>query len=161
MKTPIKTKTVIGRAEQVRFPQLDGKKVYARIDSGARTSAIWGSANIDDQNVLWVSFFGHMDKNYSFNKFGKQAVTSSNGHIDVRFTVKLSVVLSGRKIRATFTIANRQTQVYPVLIGRNVLRGKFIVDVQKGKALIQSEKKKIAYLEVLAKAEDYDESEAV
>jgi hypothetical protein len=31
-------------------------------------------------------------------------------------------------------------QVYPVLIGRNVLRGKFIVDVKRGKPLIHQER---------------------
>ena len=35
---------------------------------------------------------------------------------------------------ATFTLADRSTQVYPVLIGRATLNGKFIVDVQKGVA---------------------------
>ena len=53
----------------------------------------------------------------------------------------------GRRIRATFTIANRQTQVYPVLIGRNVLRGKFIIDVKLGKVLSLAEKKRIAILQ--------------
>lgn len=150
MKYTKKTKRIIGRAEQVRFPQLEDKIVHARIDSGARTSAIWGSAVIDDQDVLNVSFFGNYTIEHSFKDYGKQAVASSNGQVDVRFTVKLIVVIDNRRIRATFTIANRQTQVYPVLIGRNVLCGKFIVDVQKGRTLRKLEKKRISDLNRLA-----------
>lgn len=149
--TEEKTKKVIGRAEVVKFPDLDDRKVHARIDSGARTSAIWGTARVDDGQLV-VSFFGE-DNEYRFNDYGKQAVSSSNGHIDLRYTVKLTVVLAGRKVKATFTIANRQTQVYAVLIGRNVLRGKFIVDVKLGKVMKAEEKARISHLKSLVEKE--------
>ena len=57
------------------------------------------------------------------------------------------VVVKGKKIRATFTIANRASQVYPVLIGRNILRGKFVVDVKKGKKLASLERQRITQLQ--------------
>jgi hypothetical protein len=149
--TEEKTKKVIGRAEVVKFPDLDDRKVHARIDSGARTSAIWGTAHVDDGQLV-VSFFGE-DNEYRFNDYGKQAVSSSNGHVDLRYTVKLTVVLAGRKVKATFTIANRQTQVYAVLIGRNVLRGKFVVDVKLGKVMKSEEKARISHLKSLVEKE--------
>ena len=148
-----KTVKVIGRAEIVRFPLLGDHKVHARIDSGARTSAIWGSASVKD-SVLHVFFFGDESNEYTFETFGRQAVASSNGHIDKRYTIKMPVVLKGKRIFATFTIANRSTQVYPVLIGRNVLRGKFIVDVTLGKTLSSKEQSKIKDLEKLVEEED-------
>jgi hypothetical protein len=43
---------------------------------------------------------------------------------------------------ATFTLADRSSQVYPVLIGRATLRGKFIVDVQMGSPLREEEEKR-------------------
>ena len=52
-----------------------------------------------------------------------------------RYKVKLRVILDNRVINATFTLADRSSQVYPVLVGRNILRGKFIVDVHKGSPL--------------------------
>ena len=51
-------------------------------------------------------------------------------------------MIKKRRIRAHFTIANRRTQVYPVLIGRNVLYGKFVVDVAKGTPLIEAERQR-------------------
>lgn len=140
-------KKVIGRAEIVRFPELDEMTVHARIDSGARTSAIWGDAKINSDNNLEVVFCGNNSKVYTFNEYDRLAVATSTGHIDKRFTVRLLVVIKGKKIRATFTIANRASQVYPVLIGRNVLRGKFIVDVKVGKTLKVAEKKRINSLQ--------------
>ena len=146
--THVDTKKTIGRSEIVRFPVLDEQKVHARIDSGARTSAIWGSAYQQD-GVLYVTFFGSDGTPYTFDDFGRQAVASSNGHIDKRYTIKMPVVLKGRRILATFTIADRSSQVYPVLIGRNVLRGKFVVDVTLGKTLDLKEKEKIRALNTL------------
>ncbi len=148
-----KPKKTIGRAERLIFPELDAIEVHARIDSGARTSAIWGSASVTAEGVLVVNFFGDTTKSYTFTSFGQQAVASSNGHVDKRYTVRLLVALKGKKIRATFTIANRQTQVYPVLVGRNILRGKFIVDVTKGRTLKAAEKERISQLKSLIEKE--------
>lgn len=153
MNSPIKEKKTVGRAELIRFPDLGDEKVHARIDSGARTSAIWGNARVENGQLI-VHFFGDTSKAYTFGSFGKMAVASSNGHIDKRFTVKLLVVIKGRKVRATFTIADRKTQVYPVLVGRNVLRGKFVVDVTLGKTLKTAEKEKIAALQTLVEKEE-------
>ena len=141
-------KKLIGRAEAVRFPELDrDSMVHARIDSGARTSAIWGEAIVNASGNLDVNFFGDKKVSHTFTEYGRMAVATSTGHIDKRYTVKLLIVIKGKKIRATFTVANRKSQVYPVLIGRNVLRGKFIVDVKLGKALNAAEKKRIDSLQ--------------
>jgi hypothetical protein len=149
-----KEKKVIGGAETVLFPEVSNAPVHARIDSGARTSAIWGEAAIDETKQLVVTFYGDKQITHTFSQYGKQVVASSNGHTDTRFAVKLLVVVAGRKIRATFTIANRATQVYPVLIGRNVLRGKFVVDVKINHGLKQAEKERIEKLQSLIKKEE-------
>jgi hypothetical protein len=46
-----------------------------------------------------------------------------------RYKVKLLVVVNNRQIRAWFTLTDRSKRSYPVLLGRNVLHRKFIVDV--------------------------------
>jgi hypothetical protein len=145
------TYKVIGRAEVVKFPLLDDYKVHARIDSGARTSAVYGSAVVRD-GLLHVTFFNGA-RTKVFTEYGRQAVASSNGHIEKRFTIKMPVVLKGKRIIATFTIANRSTQVYPVLIGRNVLRGKFIVDVKKGTTLTVKEKARLQQFDEILEKE--------
>jgi len=144
-----KKKTMIGRAEKVLFPELSDMLLHARIDTGARTSTIWGKAVINKNDQLEVTFVGDKNLVHTFSDYGHRVVATSTGHTEARFTIKLLVVLAGRKVRATFTIANRSSQVYPVLIGRNVLKGKFIIDVDMGTVLKAAEKKRIKSLESL------------
>ena len=143
----VQTKKIIGSAEQIRFPELKDAKVHARVDSGARTSAVWGDASVNADGHLEVVFFGDSSHHHTFTTYGRIAVATSTGQIEKRFTVRMLAVVKGRKIRATFTIANRASQVYPVLIGRNILRGKFVVDVKKGKKLASLERQRITQLQ--------------
>ena len=136
----ITPKDVIGQVEQVSFPVLNINSVYARIDTGAKTSSVYASKAYIYNNALNVIFFGSENEHYTgsvhtFSDYGSTIVASSNGMLQQRYKVKLKVVLNQRIINATFTLADRSMQVYPVLVGRNILRGKFIVDVNKGNPL--------------------------
>jgi hypothetical protein len=147
---------LIGRAELVHFPELEVEGVPARIDTGARTSAIWASDVEIKDGVLTCVFFGpeapfYTGKRIAFEHFEEQMVASSNGIAEKRFKVKLLIKLKGKKVRAAFTLANRSTQVYPILIGRNVLLGKFIVDVKKGHPDREAERQRIDELQARLK----------
>ncbi len=59
----------------------------------------------------------------------------------------------GRKLNAKFTLSDRSTQTYPLLIGRNTLRGNFLVDSSDpGEARLYKEPSEI---------NDFNESEAI
>lgn len=66
-------------------------------------------------------------------------VANSFGHKELRYKVKLRILVKKRLIKATFTLSNRSSKLYPVLIGRTLLRNKFIVDVAKGTPLRAAE----------------------
>ncbi len=128
---------VIGRAERISFPRHQINDVPARIDTGARTSAIWASHIREEAGVLYFTLFDSDSEFYTGElqqtaDYTTRVVTNSTGHNEERYIVKLSILLEGRRIRASFSLADRSRQVYPVLVGRNVLRGKFIVDVKRG-----------------------------
>lgn len=143
----LKEKKIIGRVETISFPALSDQGVHARIDTGAKTSAVWGEA-VEVDGVLRVIFKAFdTDVSHDFNTYDTVIVASSNGHLQQRYRVKMSVRLKGRRIFATFTIADRSQQVYPILIGRNVLRGKFVVDVHHGKILRDKEKVRSAQIQ--------------
>jgi hypothetical protein len=138
-------KKIVGRAEKVDLPELSFERVSARIDTGARTSAIWASEAVKNGEKLEIMFFDPSSEHYTgqavtFDEFDTTVVASSTGHTQTRYKVRLLVKIKGKKVRAWFTLADRSTQVYPVLIGRNVLLGKFIVDVKKGKSLREQER---------------------
>lgn len=125
---------IIGQAELVDFPEIGAAAIPARVDTGAKTSAITVlSARIVD-NELHVDFFQSEDtqRTVIFKEFKRSRVASSNGHIERRFKVRMQVRVGGKKIRAWFTLTDRSTRIFPVLIGRNVLVGKFLVNVKRG-----------------------------
>lgn len=140
-------KQMIGRAEPVSFPEIGIETTAARIDTGAKTSSIWATASVDESGRLKVEFFAG-DKEtggpfvHYYDDYQTIVVASSNGHSERRYRIQLLVVLAGRRIRAKFTLANRSTQVYPVLVGRNVLHRKFIVDVELGSPLVEKERQR-------------------
>ena len=150
-----KAVSVLGRVERVDFPERGLKNVPTRVDTGAKTSSIWASAVKEEDGVLFFKLFGSKSQYYSgevlhTSDYSQRIVASSNGHVQNRYVVRLLITVQGRKIRALFTLADRSKQVYPVLLGRNVLRGKFIVDVKQGQPLRQAEKRRTASLKKLA-----------
>ena len=135
---------IIGRAERVDFPDLKINGIPARIDTGAKTSAVWASGIIEEHGTLQCVLFGPDSPFYSgevlrFTEYSLRTVASSIGEPEERYVVKLTMALKDRVISANFTLANRAQQVYPMLIGRNVLKGKFIVDVTQCAALTAEE----------------------
>lgn len=157
MPTVNKDKIIVGCAERVMFPFLDGENLYARIDTGAKTSSIWATDVAETEKGLEVRFadpsyriYGHLRV---FKHYDRVKVKSSMGHTQVRFRIKMPVVIKSRKIMATFTLANRSTQVYPVLVGRNILLNKFIVDVSMGSPLKRKEDERSKILQSTVKKE--------
>jgi hypothetical protein len=136
------SKVIIGPAEEVVLPELGQISAMARIDTGAQTSAIWASAK-ETEGKLSVIFLGkgsplYTGKKTIFKEFTKTIVTNSTGNTEERYKVRILVEIGGRRVRARFTLANRSKQTYPILIGRKVLRGKFVVDITHRKVMSDS-----------------------
>lgn len=150
-------KTVIGRAEIIRFPDLGDNILHARVDTGARTSSIWATEITETEEGLRVRFASpdHDIYNYeqTFTHYKRVNVSSSMGATQVRYKIKMPIVIGRRRIMATFTLADRSTQVYPVLLGRSTLNKKFIVDVSIGSPLVEEEKAKSEELQSIIKEE--------
>jgi hypothetical protein len=130
------TLSVIGRSSYVSFPELELQHIPARVDTGAKTSAIWASGVVEEQGVLQCVLFGPDSPLYTgevlrFETYTTKSVKSSNGLSDERYVVQLLVVVNDHRVLSSFTLANRSKQKFPILIGRNILRGKFIVNVQQ------------------------------
>lgn len=134
-------KIIIGRAEKVEFSEL-GTVLHARIDTGARTSSIGVLSVKETDEGLEVAFASETLAaiTKTFSHYERVVVASSMGHQQTRYKVRLTIVMRGRRIRASFTLADRSTQVYPVLIGRRALNRKFVVDVSMGSPLREKEK---------------------
>lgn len=147
-----KQKMMIGRAETVVFPTLADTSLSARIDTGAKTSSIWATdinKQPDGSLIVRIASPDYEIYNHEvvFADYETIRVASSMGHVQERYKVKIPIRLGGRRIIASFTLSDRSTQVYPVLIGRSTLNGKFIVDVSEGVPLTEKEKQRSAQIQ--------------
>ena len=130
----MKEKAIIGSTELVDFGER-AQRVPAKIDTGADSSAVWASnIRIDKDGVLKFSIFGEGSPYYNGKIFKRTdysvaMVRSSSGHEQIRYRTHFTITIKGRKIKALFNLSDRSNNVYPVLIGRRTIAGKFLVDV--------------------------------
>jgi hypothetical protein len=128
------TKKIIGRVDKVDFPKLNLFDVDVKIDTGAYTSAIHCTQIIEEHNMLRCSFssIGHANfksKDIIFENYSRTNVKSSNGFKENRFKIKSDIIFFGKIYRINLTLSTRDDMKFPVLIGRQFLRKKFLVDV--------------------------------
>ncbi len=143
---------IIGRADRLDLPELGFLGISARVDTGAKTSAIWASNVHEADGGLYFTLFGPGNTHYTGEEhfvpyFRRVVVASSIGKEQIRYKVVMLAKLRGKKVRASFTLADRSSQAYPVLIGRNILRGKFLVDVRSGRPDYRSESRRSEQLQ--------------
>lgn len=128
------TKKVLGRVDKVDFPQLQLLNIDVKIDTGAYTSAIHCSKIREENNKLFCIFEskGHPNfksKEVEFKTYTYTDVKSSNGHRENRYKIKTEVVFFGKTYKINLTLSTRDDMKFPVLIGRQFLKQKFLVDV--------------------------------
>lgn len=139
--------TTIGRAERIQLPDHGEQRIPAKVDTGADVSSIWASEIVEQDGVLSFVLFARGSQYYTGQNivvprggFHMTQVLNSFGHCETRYAVKLPVRILGRRFKASFTLADRSGKIYPILIGRRLLKNKFIVDVSRGEPLIDEEK---------------------
>jgi hypothetical protein len=129
---------LIGRREFVDFPLLGVFNIEAKIDTGAYTSSIHCediSVTIENNKPV-LSFV--IDQNNSqpkktqrFHEFTKKKIKNSFGEMEERYIIKTVVKIGGKKIRSMVSLSDRGNMRYPVLIGRKLVKGKFLIDVHQ------------------------------
>jgi hypothetical protein len=130
-------KLIIGRRERADFPDIGLMNVDVKTDTGAYTSSIHVTQcevkRVNDKEILEVVFLDEDHPSYTgqvirFEDFRQKKVKSSTGHEQMRYFVKLKILLLGRKIRTDFSLTKRNGMKYPILLGRKLLNRRFIVD---------------------------------
>jgi hypothetical protein len=125
---------VIGWRELVDLPQLGLKGAKAKIDTGARTSSLHATdltlrPEVETGLVGSLVGFRLADGTpVEAPLVDYRQVRSSNGHQEARAVIRTVVVLAGVAIETEFTLTNRVSMEFPILIGRQTLRGHFAVD---------------------------------
>ena len=133
-------KSIIGNQEWCCFRGLKIPLIKARIDSGAKTSSIQ-STNIKQfkkGKETWVSFdVNPIQDNLSIvvhcesEIIDVRIVKSSSGITDKRYVVKETITLGEHTFEIELTLANRDGMYFRMLLGREAMKDRFIVDPSK------------------------------
>jgi hypothetical protein len=108
----IKDKTIVGLYEYVT---IKGKKIPARIDSGAVRSSI----DADLAKELGIK-----------DIIGSKKIRNVHGST-LRPLVHINLVLCEKRLKADFTLQSRTNMKFKILIGQNILMEDFIIDPKK------------------------------
>jgi hypothetical protein len=121
-------KLIIGRRERADFPDIGLMNVDVKTDTGAYTSSIHVTQcevkRVNDKEILEVVFLDEDHPSYTgqvirFEDFRQKKVKSSTGHEQMRYFVRLKILLLGRKIRTDFSLTKRNGMKYPILFPKD------------------------------------------
>ena len=127
---------ILGRSDRVDLPGLGLENIHAKIDTGAYTSSLHcSSAKVVNGQLEFVlldeehpEFTG---MKFKMSKFTQREVKNSSGEAELRYIIRTTIKLFNRKIRAEFSLSDREKLRFPVLLGRKILRNRFLIDVTR------------------------------
>lgn len=148
MNKSTKDKTVLGWREWVEFPELAIDNVVAKIDSGAKTSALhaYHVEPFTKGEEPWVRFKLHpiQDNNevsitLEAKLSDRRNVSDSGGHNELRYVIEAVMIIGDQERRGEVTLTDRDSMKYRMLVGRNILKQGFLVDAKQSFACGKSE----------------------
>lgn len=127
----------MGWREWVALPDLGIARVKAKIDTGARSSAIhaFNLRRFDRDGAPWVRFAIHPQQRSARGEVQAEApvleyrrVRSSGGHETNRPVIVTTVLWSSQAWKVELTLAARDAMGFRMLLGRQAIRGRMVVD---------------------------------
>lgn len=135
----MKKAVVIGWRERIAFPEWGVDRVRAKMDSGARTSAIDAivrevRANADGSRtaVLVVAFYRRKPDKFRVVEaplVKVSRVRNTGGECVERHVIETTIGLGSVTKKIHLAVADRGRMLVPVLLGRLALAGDFVIDV--------------------------------
>jgi len=137
-------KKPLGWREWISFPDFNIHKIKAKIDTGARTSALHAfkvEAFLRDSKP-WVRFAIHPIQGDTDTVVecetqvkDQRVVRDSGGHDELRYVIDAHIVIGDDLIHTEVTLTDRDTMMFRVLLGRTALRTRYVV--HPGKSYMQ------------------------
>lgn len=130
-------KKIVGKKELISIIDLELYDLDAKVDTGADSNALHcDHVYVDDDNFVHFTLLDEVHEAYHGRKmkmplYKIKKVKSSNGELQIRPSIKVSVEFFGKKYKTVISLTNRADMKYPMLIGRRFLSGKFLVDVSQ------------------------------
>ncbi len=128
-----KEKLIIGRREKIDFPDLGLFGITAKIDTGAYTTALHCYDIREKDGILYFKLLDpshpeYIEQDQKFTEYSEKEIKNSFGEIENRYIIKTIIRMGKKRIKALISLSDRGKMRYPVLIGRKLLKNRFIVD---------------------------------
>lgn len=146
----ISTYAIVGWREWIGLPELGIAKIKAKIDTGARTSALHAFALKpfieNGQHKIRFDMHPLQHNNESIvtcvaDVVDKRLVTDSGGHEEERYVIRTPISIAGQSWPIEITLTERETMLFRMLLGRSALRGRFMVNPARSFVTTKAQRK--------------------
>ena len=126
----------LGWREWVELPTLDIGPLQAKVDTGAKTSALHASQLefSADGDSDWVTFtfedapHDQSPKRHTARVIEFRNVTNSGGQMELRPVIETSIQIGDTALDIELTLTERSNMAYAMLIGRTTMKREFVVN---------------------------------
>ena len=139
----------LGWREWVALPELGIPAIKAKVDTGAKTCALHAFyiETYQKEGEDWVKFKLHPNQ-YDSEEVTEchcllsdhRQVTDSGGHKEMRYVIRTQIQIGEQSIEAEITLTDRESMKFRMLLGRNAMKGRFIVDPEASYLLGEHQK---------------------
>ena len=138
--TPVEAATadllVLGWREWLLLPQLGLGPLKVKLDTGARSSSMHVDTLEEFQRdgAHWLRFTVRLARREPHEvcceapSTARRTVTDTSGRRTERWFIRTGVQLAGQRFDIDINLTNRRHMLFPMLLGRQALTGRFVID---------------------------------